>query len=687
MKNTGIQVLPNKNHGRNFIRFNPAFMILRYLLFIFCVTSHCCLSQIPPSAKQAVESLEKRLGASVTDTSRVNILMDLVGVYREFDLKKATTFSWEGYQLSKKIGYALGLGRGCYNLALIAMVKGDLIRSDSLLTAAEKIFIQLKDTDRRARVFNSRGELNYLKGNYWLAGDYFEKAAKTYEQLKDTIHYLNCYSNLIAVLSETENRKKAIVLANAMLPIARKTTDTIQVFYFMEGLVNNLASLGDFTSASAHIPELLQFASRTHDYHIAADIYNTAGAFYLKQKKYELALQALKKAQKKANEFGDSFITANVLSSLGAVYLSLNEKKQAIAYLNRSLVLAKQFENTRAQYETSKLLSEYHARYGDSNKAYTFLLNHLALKDSIRTEAISNHVAYLEAKYESEKKQRQIGYLQLNNAEKELIIVKRNQLLLLGGVGSTAIIIILTLFYRNSVQKQTISENEQSIQKEQIRFLERQQQIVSLQSMVNGQETERTRIAKDLHDGLGGLFSTVKMYLSSLEHEQQHLKESTLFKKSFEMVDTAATEVRRIAHNMMPGVLLKLGLKNALLDLCNNISAGRLLQVSLVLRGMEDRLNASTEIMLYRITQELLNNIVKHANASHAIVQFIRAEDRLSVTVEDDGKGFDTEQVFINKNTGMENIKSRVNYLNGRISIESQQGLGTTIMMDFLIHG
>jgi signal transduction histidine kinase len=204
--------------------------------------------------------------------------------------------------------------------------------------------------------------------------------------------------------------------------------------------------------------------------------------------------------------------------------------------------------------------------------------------------------------------------------------------------------------------------------------------------MVNGQEAERTRIAKDLHDGLGGLFSTVKMYFSTLEHEQQQLKENELFKKSYTMVDNAATEVRRIAHNMMPEVLLKLGLPNALQDLCNNISASRLIQVSLQINGMEKRLNASTEIMLYRIVQELLNNIVKHAQATEAIVQFIQSGNRLSVTVEDNGKGFNTLDTDLQKKAGLENIKSRVDYLNGSISFESTKDLGTTIMMDFLIN-
>jgi two-component system, NarL family, sensor kinase len=101
---------------------------------------------------------------------------------------------------------------------------------------------------------------------------------------------------------------------------------------------------------------------------------------------------------------------------------------------------------------------------------------------------------------------------------------------------------------------------------------------------------------------------------------------------------------------------------------------------------MNRRLNATTEIMLFRIIQELLNNIIKHAQASEAIIQFIREDSRLSVIVEDNGRGFNSEEADIRKNAGIATIQSRVDYLNGKMSIDSQRNVGTTIMMDFLIN-
>ncbi|MBK8141193.1 MAG: sensor histidine kinase [Chitinophagaceae bacterium] len=266
-----------------------------------------------------------------------------------------------------------------------------------------------------------------------------------------------------------------------------------------------------------------------------------------------------------------------------------------------------------------------------------------------------------------------------------MALVKRNRLMLIGGLAAVSLLLVLGLLYRNSKQKNLIAQKENNYQQEQIKFLERQQQVVSLQSMVNGQETERTRIAKDLHDGLGGLFSTIKMHFSTLQHEKAELKADLLFTKSYDMLNTASEEVRRIAHNMMPEVLIKLGLVQATQELCNSISAGKLLNVSMQAYGMDKRLNASTEVMLFRILQELLNNIIKHSQASEAIIQFNRDGNRLSVTVEDNGRGFSLAETDGKTHAGLSSVESRVTYLNGKLSIDSQKEVGTTVMMDFLI--
>ncbi|MCB0436406.1 MAG: sensor histidine kinase, partial [Mangrovimonas sp.] len=215
------------------------------------------------------------------------------------------------------------------------------------------------------------------------------------------------------------------------------------------------------------------------------------------------------------------------------------------------------------------------------------------------------------------------------------------------------------------------------------RTLEQQQQVISLQAMINGQETERTRIAKDLHDSMGGTFSTIKMYLSSLEHQITDKEQQTLLEKSNKAISHAASDMRRIAHNMMPEVLIKLGLIKAIQELVDNINSSKQLKIIFQHFGMVERLSGSFEIMLYRIVQELLNNIMKHSDATEAVIQFIKEENRLHVTIEDNGKGF--QVLPEKKGVGLNSVKERVLYLNGKLSIDSEVSTGTTVTMEFLL--
>jgi signal transduction histidine kinase len=133
----------------------------------------------------------------------------------------------------------------------------------------------------------------------------------------------------------------------------------------------------------------------------------------------------------------------------------------------------------------------------------------------------------------------------------------------------------------------------------------------------------------------------------------------------------------------MPEVLQKLGLMQALKDLCSTINAKNSLQVSLLDYGMEERLSLQTEIIIYRIVQELLSNVIKHSNATEAILQFNRSGNNINITVEDNGSGFVVQSPKDKLHTGIDIIKERVNFLNGDISIDSQPGIGTTVMISF----
>jgi signal transduction histidine kinase len=156
-----------------------------------------------------------------------------------------------------------------------------------------------------------------------------------------------------------------------------------------------------------------------------------------------------------------------------------------------------------------------------------------------------------------------------------------------------------------------------------------------------------------------------------------------MFERSLDMLDTSIQELRRVAHNMMPEALTKFGLDEALKDYCNNINNSQIVQVKYQSFGMEERLDSSTEIIVYRIVQELFANIFKHARATEVLVQLLKEGDRLSIAVEDNGLGFDVKDLETNKGAGWSNIRSRVDYLKGKLDLHSGQGEGTSVNIEF----
>lgn len=628
-----------------------------------------------------VDSLKAELKRSKADTQRVKLLMELGNNVGYYDAKTALAYAQRSLDLSKKIKYRVGEGRAHYLLGNTYLDLGEYQQSKTHLDAAEKVFKGLKRLDMLGKIHNARGNWHYLQSELWHAADEFGAAIDLFHQLKDTLLEVFPYQNLIAVLGETKNHQQAINRSKNLLKIVQKRGDSLQMAYSQYYLANNYVALNQLDSAQSYLQNLQTFIQNSLDYGLAADANHLIGLYHYKRQQYPQALRFYQEALAKA--LRGNYQLAQYHQAIGRTYLQLNDLPQAYTYLYRAENEALSAESRDVYYQICRDLGDYYLKIGQPAQAYRYLEQYTQLNDSILLAETRQYSSYLEAAFENERKESEILRLKTEKLEQSLALKQRNTYLLL----SLGLLAILGVYFgfktRHDQQRRQLLEQDKKLQAEKILALEKEQQVISLQSMITGQESERNRIARDLHDGLGGLFSTVKMYFSTLQHEQPSLGTHPLFQKSMELTHSASEELRRIAHNLMPEVLLKLGLVNAVQDLCNNIESSRLLHISLQAYGMESRLNAHTEIMLYRIVQELLNNILKHAQATEVIIQFNRHEEKLNITIEDNGRGFNVDEN--SAGAGLSTIQSRVNYLNGDLNIDSTQGLGTTVMMEFLL--
>ena len=316
------------------------------------------------------------------------------------------------------------------------------------------------------------------------------------------------------------------------------------------------------------------------------------------------------------------------------------------------------------------VLSYIAARDGDYVTSISAKQKADSIEDASLNEKVLKSTADLEKKYETEKKDNQI---KLQQAE-----IKRKSTLnyiLIGG--AVALLMVSFLSYRNYRQKQ-------KLQQQRINELETEKKLAATEAVLKGEEQERTRLAKDLHDGLGGMLSGIKYSFQTMKGNLIMTPENQqAFERSMDMLDSSIREMRRVAHNMMPEALVKFGLDTALKDFCNDINQSGALNVSYQSIGMEAAvIEQTTAITVYRIVQELINNTMKHAAAKNAIVQVSKTNGILSVTVEDDGKGFDTAVLSQVRGIGWDNIKNRVEFLKGTLDVDSQPGKGTSVHIE-----
>ena len=541
-----------------------------------------------------------------------------------------------------------------------------------------------------ATYYQNMGTLYMYQNKNDLAADNTLKSIEILEKMGDKTYkslLLKAYSNLSGIFNVLKQHDKALVYDKKSLQY--KNTD--EVSGELAALYFNVAATyhktGDVKNMKLYLDSAQYFNNKYPNPRALLNIMTGLGIYYEMVNNIDSALVYHNKAMNISKQSGNFYFFAERAVNAAAIYHKKGNLSKSIALLEEALPYAKQYQDIFMIGEVYKGMKEIAAAKGNYKDAYTYAGLSQQYIDSASNAATQQTVLDLEARYQNEKKEKEISGLRLDNTQKQLAAVQRSRILVIGGIAAAASFIILLLLYRNSRNKRYLAEKDKLLKEEKIKFLEEQQQVVSLQSMINGQETERTRIAKDLHDGLGGFFSTVKMYFSALRHEQPALAGNELFNKSSELLNTASNEVRRIAHNMMPEVLLKVGLIQAVEDLCNSINAGKLLGVSMQHYGMDKRLSSATEIMLFRILQELLNNIIKHSEATKAIIQFNRSGNVLTVSAEDNGRGFNLQENNAGIHAGLESVRSRVNYLNGQLSIDSEKETGTTIIMQFLIAG
>ncbi|MGV3541524.1 MAG: tetratricopeptide repeat-containing sensor histidine kinase, partial [Rufibacter sp.] len=366
-------------------------------------------------------------------------------------------------------------------------------------------------------------------------------------------------------------------------------------------------------------------------------------------------------------------IQAVIASRLARAYYHLGQLPQAAENYERALGLAESL-NYRAEIadalETGILIYQARKEY---QKAFGLLQRLTRVKEEIASDALKLEYQRMAVKFHASEKDRELAQNQLIIAQKDNRLKLQNLLTFLAGL----IIALVALFTWFSYRQR------QKLQQQRLAALEANREVQTLEAMIQGEEKERSRLAKDLHDGIGGLLSAVKMHFSTLRNDMPELRYTPAFSEGLSLLDEASAEVRKTAHNLLPDMLSRFGLEEALRIFCQKASAGQDLRIEYQSVGNITRYSPSFELAVYRMVQELVHNIMKHAHAPEAVVQLSSHGGILSISVEDHGQGFDQTLLHDGSGMGLSSISARVASLGGTFELDSTPGNGTSVYLEF----
>lgn len=528
-----------------------------------------------------------------------------------------------------------------------------------------------------ASIYNLTG-LNYSNINDWEnAQTNYQNGINALEKVNDSAGISFIYMNMAYIFIDYQDWLNASVSLQKSLSYMGSDGNLDNQVMIFSTIADVYSRTGNQNEAAIYLnkSDSLLKLNKTIECYLFNYLAN--GQFYYSKRQFDKALKYSIPAITYARQWNDSIFVVSALELTARIYRGKKNYREALNYLSAGIAIADKFNYLALRKVNLLEQKNLFTETKQYQKALLASEEFIRISDSLSKLMNNNRRIINDASYESDKKEKKISTLEQKNELQTLRIKHKNYFNYFLIASIVSILILSILFYRNYRQKQ-------KLQQQRIVELETNQQLTATEAVLKGEEQERTRLSRDLHDGLGSLLSGIKFSLQNIKQQVEMTPENTqAFDRSLDMLDSSIHELRRVAHNMMPEALMKFGLDPALKDFCNDINQTGILNVTYQSIGLEDeKIDQTIAITIYRIVQELINNTLKHAAAKQAIVQVTKSGNLLTVTVEDEGKGFDTAMVNNTSGTGWLNIKHRIGFLKGNLDLHSEPGKGTSVLIE-----
>lgn len=625
-------------------------------------------------AQREVDSIRRVLPGQ-QGRERIQSLNELSWYYASSYPDSAVWFSSEALSLSRQLQDEAAIAASLNSLGITYQNTGKYDSALQYFASALAIRQNRRDSLDQAKILNNIGICYDELADFERATQHYFEALQLSEKLSDLNTQAIVLGNIGIIYKKQKDFENAWVYYERATEIYRKLGNEF-------GVVVNTGNVSSVFQQMGLYTEALQYAASAESGYrklgyaryipymqsIAALCYDSLGKADSAAHFYHAALNAHR-------AIGNRYEMAFLYKNLGSFYLRQNEYAPALSYADSALVLSRQMEAREFAKDALYVKASILAKQGNGELAFQTLLGYTSLKDSLFEENKTRQIFQLQTVYETGKKAQQIALQQAEIAEEQA--KNRQKLLVILGLLMFAVLLaVVAVLIRSSASK----KQKLLLQESEIRLREAQ-----LSSAIRSQEKERSRFAKDLHDGFGQMISLLQLHLSGLGSRASDRHQ--IFEQSTKVLDEMYKELKAICFNLMPQTLIQHGLDKAVMEFAEKVNRAGKLQVKVHIFGLNTRLTDVQEISLYRIVQEWINNILKYSDATVVDISVTCDTEELTLLIEDNGRGFDPTLLTDGKGNGWRNMNSRANLIRASLELDTRPGVkGTALIANVPLH-
>lgn len=605
-----------------------------------------------------------------TDTALINRLLDIA--HRQSDPDSAIRLYDRPLQLSIAGNYTKGAINALNSLSHIYFRKNDL---DKCLQSFKRELSLSRTAGQKANCLYAIGNFYYRQGNVLEASEYLYSGLKELQNSKvldgESARAYSVIYNLLALINiEIKQDSNTLYYLNKAEGFARNGKLDYQLVVIFMNKSTYYKIHKKFDSSIIYLLNAQTISEKDNFNDKKSEIDEGLGSVYLEEGANEKAITCFKSGIDSAKlRYSESPDYMRIFSSygIGEALYGMGKYRQAEEVIVPALKKAAALKMNGNVVDVYTTLAKVYKAMGQYKKALDCMDSINVINDSLTSVEKAAAINQMEIKYKTAEKDKQLSRNQLIIAQQNNKIARKNLWML--SIGGS---LLLLLLVSGGVYLQAVNRQKS---------LEKENKIGILKAAVAGGDNERTRIARELHDGIGGMLSAAMMRFSSMHHEEPAITRTAAYTDAMNILREMGDEIRKTAHNLMPEVLLKQSLPEAVRIYSNNVQEAGSLKIDFQSYGLFDSLSQGYKLNIYRIIQELIKNVTVHAHADHVLVQLLQNENKLMVSVEDNGSGFDVHEV--KGGMGLNNIRTRVSSLDGLFTLESKPGKGTTVIIEF----